>query len=212
MYSIMTKRLQYHEVGQFDKDGIREIHKNKYKFKEGTVRKGTLSDDFYIDRARGLYCHDAVDRIILLSRKFHKKDLEKLADEILEKCFHEWKRFPNDFLIRGDEYTFTGKLDIIERKEKIEDVEIIQIDLISSFYAVAEYYLSDINKNPKNLSKNLVRILAGIYPREWKEKLPEGTPHYNPADVLQIIMSITADEAMTAYFNFFRGFFTKKKR
>jgi hypothetical protein len=206
----MTKRLQYREIGQFDEDGIREIHKNRYKSREGTIRRGTIPDYFYIDRARRLYCHEGVDRIILLSRKLYEKDLEKLADEIIEKCYHEWKRFPNDFLIRGDEYTFTGEVDIIERKKEGKVVEIIQIDLISSFYAVAEYYLSDINKNPQNLPKNLVRILAGIYPREWKEKLPEGTPHYNPADVLQIIVSITGDEAMKTYFNFFREFFTKK--
>ena len=87
----MTKRLQYREIGQFDEDGIREIHRNKYVFKEGTVRKGTLSNDFYIDRARRLYCHEGVDRIILLSRKFFEKDLEKLADEIIEKCFDECK-------------------------------------------------------------------------------------------------------------------------
>jgi hypothetical protein len=206
----MTKRLRYSEIGQFNEDGIREMHKNEYKFKEGTVRHGTEPDDFYIDRARRLYCHEGVDRIILLSRKFHRKDLERLADEIIEKCFHEWKRFPNDFLIRGDEYTFTGKLDIIERKEIKDDVKIIQIDLISSFYAVAEYYLSDVNKNPENLPKNLVRILAGLYPKEWKERLPEKAPHYAPEDILQIIMLLTADKALEAYFDFFRVFFIKK--
>lgn len=206
----MTKRLLYREVGQFDEDGIREIRRNEYKLKEGTVRHGTESDDFYMERAKRLYCHEGMDRIILLSREIHQENLERLAEKIIKKSFSEWKRFPNDFLIRGDEYTFTGKLEFIEKKEVKRKVEIIQIDLISSFYAVAEYYLSGINKNPENLTENLLRVLAGLYPREWKDKLPEGAPHYNPEDILQIIMLLTADKALKTYFNFFREFFTKK--
>lgn len=206
----MSKRLDVHDIKQFDEDGIRKKHEGKYSFKEGIIRQGTESEDFYLDRAKKLYIQEGADRIILLSRKFHKKNLEDLAEKIMEKCRNEWRRAPDDWLIREAEYTFTDNIEIIEKKKEPIDVEIIQINLVSNLYYTAEYYLADIHRNPNELSTNLCRILAGLYPKEREEKFPGGIAYYDPKDVLEILTLLTLDKALISYFKFFREFFTKK--
>lgn len=207
----MVKRLYIQDIKQFDEDGIRLLPKNKYTLKEGTVRMGTNPAEFYMERARKLYSHEMVDRIILLSRKIHQNNLEDFAKEIMKNCGTEWKRLLNDSLIKEAEFTFIDSLEFIEEKEYSRNIEIIQINLVSSLYSTAEYYLSEINKNPNQLPKYLVRMLAGLYPKEWRQELPDGIPHYVPENILKLITQLTDDKALTAYFDFFRGLLIKKE-
>ena len=206
----MTRRLHVHDIRQFDENGIRRIRENRYKLKEGTIRTGTATEDFYMDRARRLYCYEGVDRIILLSRKIHMKDLENLAEKIMEKSQNEWKRFPDDLLLKEDEFTFADDIEIIEKGRESGDIEITQINLVSNLYYVAKHYLSETHEGPNELPMKLVRILAGLYPKEWKSKLPYGIPHYDPKDILRLLVLMTSDKALIAYFEFFGESFVKR--
>ena len=204
----MAKKLDVDGIRKFDIYGIRKELQNEYELKEGIIRYGFKEEEIYLERTRRLYTEDKVDRIILVSPKTYEGKLEELAEEILEKCKNEWKRSPNEILIREDEHTFFGNVEIIDDEKKGEEgtVEIVQIDLASNFYSTAEYYLSKITKNPNELPKRLVRILAGLYPKKWKNKLPRDIPYYDPKDVLQIIKLMTLETALTNYFDFFYGF------
>jgi hypothetical protein len=206
----MARRLGVHNIRRFDEDGIRRIQRNEYQSKEGIIRSGTKPDDFYLDRAEKLYAEYGVDRIFLLSPMKYRKHLEELADNILEKCRNEWERSPDDWLFKEDVHIFTDRIEVIdsEKRGESEKVKIIQIDLVSNIYSTAEYYLSRINKNPRELSKNLVRILAGLYPKEWKDNLPQDIPKYDPKDVLQLLILMTSEIPLKKYFEFFHGFFT----
>jgi hypothetical protein len=206
----MANRLNVRLIKQFDKYGIRKTMVGKYELREGTVREGTASERIYKERAERLYCRDRVDRIILLTRKTYEKNLKTLAEEITKKSFNEWRRFPNERLIMEDIHVFTDSLEIIEKKGEHTDVEIIQIDLVSNLYSSAECYFSKMNKNPEELPMILVRILAGLYPREWKEKLPKGFPHYDPQNVLEMIILMNSDPTLKIYLEFFRDFSMKK--
>ena len=207
----MAKRLGVHDIRQFDENGIRENRKKKYQLREGIIRWGAETESFYIDRAERLYKYDAVDRIILLSRKGERISLERLARDILDKTSNEWRRAPDDRLIREGEYLFTDSIEIIdsEMRGKKENVNMIQINLVSNLYFAANHYISRVNENPNTLPMHLVRVLAGLYPKEWKEK-PEDLPHYDPKDVLELLIQMTSDRALMEYFGFFRSFFTKK--
>lgn len=207
----MAKELHIYDIRRFDKDGIRKTSKGDYQFREGIIHLGFESNDFYMERAKRLYLEEHVDRIILLSPEKDRKKLEELGEKIMNECRNEWKRFPNDRLIKEDEYTFKDNIEIIdsERKGEKREVDIIQIDLISNLYFAAEFYLSRINETPDELSKNLVRILAGLYPKEWKE-LYKDIQHYDPRDVLEIIISMTSDKTLAVYFEFFHDIFVKK--
>ena len=209
---LMAKRLDVRDIRQFNADGIRTRRKNKYMIKEGIIRWGAETEDFYVERAKRLYTYEAVDRVILLSRKDDKIHLEKLTDDILKKSASEWRRAPDDQLIQEGKYNFSDNVEIIdsERRGESENVGMIQINLVSNLYFAANYYLSEIHKNPEELSMNLVRILAGLYPKEWKEKLPGDIPHYDPKDVFGILIQVSSDRALIEYFEFFRTFFTKK--
>ncbi len=208
----MEKRVTVHDIRQFDSDGMRGITHHKYEFKEGIIRYGLETEKFYLERARRLYAYEAVDRIILLSEFKYKADLENLAKKILEKSHNEWRRNPDDWLIKENNYVFKDKIEIVdsERKNEEEIVNIIQIDIISSLYSTTEYYLSEINKNPGQLPHNLVRILAGLYPKEWREKLPKDIPHYNPKDILKLLTQMTEDTVLITHFDFFYEYFAKK--
>lgn len=209
----MARKLSVHNIRQFDENGIRIKQKNEYQLKEGIIRSGTKPDDFYVERARKLYTEDDVDRIFLLSSKKYEKHLGELADHILEKCRNEWKRSPNDWPIKENVHIFTDNIEIIDSEKKGEDerIKIIQINLVSNVYSTAEYYLSRINENPRELSKNLVRILAGIYPKKWGKKLPQDIPKYDPKDVLQLLILMTPEIPLKKYFEFFHGFFTEER-
>lgn len=171
---------------------------------------GTKPKEFYMERAKTLYSHEGVDRIILLSRKIHQKNLEDFAKEIVKNCGTEWKRFQNDWLIEEADFTFTDSLELIEEKEYSTHVEIVQINLVSSLYSTAEYYLSEINKNPNQLPVILVQILAGLYPKERKQTLPKDIPHYNPKVILNSLAQLTDDRALAAYFDFLCEFLNKE--
>ncbi|KYK36971.1 MAG: hypothetical protein AYK19_08000 [Theionarchaea archaeon DG-70-1] len=208
----MANKLDVYDVRQFGEPGFREIPINGYKLREGIIHYGFKDEKFYIDRAKRLYVYEGVDRIILVSKKKDSLILERLAKKVQEKSRNEWKRVPNDTLIREDEHTFTGNIEIIdsEKKGKKGEVEIIQIDLVSNLFSTADYYLSKIDKNPEELPLKLVRILAGLYPNEWKEKPPGDSPHYDPRDILGVLIQMTSDKALIEYFEFFRAFFIKK--
>ena len=210
-YPDMAKRLDVHDIREFDQSGIRKTPNNNYQLKEGIIRYGFKDRDIYLERTKWLYIEENVDRIILISPKDDKTKLEKLAGEILEKCNNEWKRSPGEWLIRECKFTFKGNIEIIDDEKKEEKIVIIvQINLVSNLYSTAEYYLSQINENPDMLSKVLVRILAGLYPKKWKKKLPEDIPHYNPKDVLEILKLITPETALMNYFEFFYAFFAEE--
>lgn len=210
----MTNRLHIHDTLQFDHDGIRKTRKEKYQLKEGIIRTGTAPRSFYMERAARLYNEEGVDRIILLSPKNYEKDLERLAENILRKSREEWKRFPNDFLIREDKHVFLDSIEILHGEEKGEEifydeekgeekVRIVQINLVSNLYSVVEYYLSEIHEHPEELPEKLVRILAGLYPRKWKEKIPKDALNYDSKEVLRLLISMTSDKVLIDYFGFF---------
>ncbi len=203
--------MTVHDIRQFDSDGIRRTAKHKYGLKEGIIRYGREPEQLYIERAERLYVYEVVDRIILLSEKKHRFHLEELAEKILENSQNERRRRFNDWLTKEDEYSFIDKIEIVsEKKDEKEVVEIIQINLVSSLYSAAEYYLSKIHKNPNDLSKNVVRMLAGRYPREWKYKLPQNIPEYNPKDILRLLAQLSDDKALISYFYFFYQISIKK--
>jgi len=207
----MTKRLHLYDIRQFEEDGIRKERKKKYQLKEGIIRWGAEPESFYIDRAKRLYTYEAVDRIVLLARKSHRNLLERLAEDILKKTSTEWRRAPDDRLVREDEHVFTDNIEIIdsERRGERKKIEMVQINLVSNLFFAADHYISRINENPNTLPMYLVRVLAGLYPKEWKEK-PEDLPHYDPKDVIEILIQMTSDRALIEYFKFFRSFFIKK--
>ncbi|MBU7038128.1 MAG: hypothetical protein HXS52_09355 [Theionarchaea archaeon] len=208
----MGRRLTVHDIRGFDSDGLRKIDKCEYEVREGIIRYGFESKQFYIERAKRLYTYEAVDRLILLSEERNKPNIEKLAEEILEESLSQWRRYPNDCLLRDFEDTYQGNNEIIasERKGREKSVKIVQINLVSSIYSVAEYYLSRINENPDQLSKFLVLVLAALYPREWEDKLPENVPDYDPKDILNLFIRLTDDRVLITYFKFIRGFITRK--
>jgi len=208
----MARELDVHNIRQFDKDGIRRIHKDEYELKEGIIRSGLRPEDFYVVRAEKLYTEYGVDRIFLLSEKRYEEDLKELAEDILKKCRNDWKRSFDDWLFQEDEHTFIDNVEVIdsERRGENEVIAIIQIDLVSNLYSTAEYYFSQIEKNPGRLSNYLVLILAGLYPEEWRQRLPPQIPNYNPRDILQLLKLMIPKAPLKAYFEFFHGFFTEK--
>jgi hypothetical protein len=208
----MVERLYVRDKRQFEKGGIRKLSKHNYELKEGIITPGAESEHFYMERAKRLYTYEAVDRIILISGKKDSTTLEKFAEKILGKSRDDWRRYPDDWLRREGERTFTDKVEIVdsERRGTKENVEIVQINLVSSLYSTAECYLSQINENPNELPMRLVRMLAGLYPEEWKEDLPEGIPHYDPKDILKLLTLLTSDTALITYFGTFREFLMKK--
>jgi len=208
----MAKKLDVHSIRQFDQEGIRRTWGNEYLLSEGIIRSGLNPDDFYVERAEKLYTEYGADRIFLLSPERYEKHLKELAEDILEKCRNEWERSSNDWLLREDEHTFVDNVEVIdsERKGGKEKIAIIQIDLVSNLYSTAEYYLSQIKKNPEELSKNLVLILAGLYPKEWKKMLPQQKSNYNPRDVLQLLIPMTPEITLKRYFKFFHRFFAEE--
>lgn len=207
----MTKRIGVHDIRQFDQDGIREREKRNYSLKEGIIRRGTESEIFYMERANRLYRYEAVDRIILLSRGSEKIYLKRLAEDIIKKS-STWRRAPDDRLIQEADFTFTDNIEIIdsERRGRQKDVKILQINLVSDLYFIADYYISEINKDPKKLPKKLVRILAGLPPKKYRETIFKDIPHYDPKDAFDLLIQMTKDWALIEYFEFFRSFFVKK--
>ena len=208
----MARKLDIRHVRQFDEEGIRTRLQSEYQLREGIIRSGTKPNDFYVDRAKKLYTEHDVQRIFLLSPRRYRTHLEELADCILEKCRNEWKISPSDWWVKEDVHIFTDNIEVIdsEKRGQNKKIGIIQVDLVSNVYSAAEYYLSRINENPKNLSKNLVRILAGLYPKEWKEKFPQDIPPYDPEDVLQLLILMTPEIPLKKYFEFFYEFFTEE--
>lgn len=206
----MARRLDIHHVRQFDEEGIRIRQKNEYQLKEGIIRSGTKPNEFYVDRAKKLYTEHDVHRIFLLSSRTYRTHLGELADCILDKCRNEWKRSPSDWWVKEDVHIFTDNIEVIDSvmRGQNKKIGIIQIDLVSNVYSAAEYYLSRINENPENLSRNLVRILGGLYPKEWKEKFPQDIPVYDPQDVLQLLELMTPEIPLRKYFEIFHRFFT----
>ena len=207
----MARKLSVHDIRQFNEDGIRERRIKNYHLREGIIRLGGESEKFYIDRAKRLYTYEAVDRIILLSRQEDRHILRGWAKKIAEKSGKEWRRGAHDWLIEEYKETYRDKAEIIdsEKKGKEEYATIIQINLVSNIYWTAKYYFSYINDHPDEISKKLVRILAGLYPKE--NDLLKNIPKYNPKDVIHLITQITDDQALIDYFNFFGEFFAKER-
>jgi hypothetical protein len=207
----MTKRMDVRDIRQFDQDGIRAREKRNYLLKEGIIRRGAEPESFYMERANRLYRYEAVDRIILLSRESEKIYLKRLAEDIIKKS-STWRRAPDDRLILEAYYTFIDDIEIIDSEERgrQKDVRILQINLVSDLYFIAEYYISEINKDSKKLPKKLVRILAGLPPKEHKETLFKDIPYYDPKDAFDLLIQMTNDRSLIEYFEFFRSFFVKK--
>ncbi|MGC1121662.1 MAG: ATP-binding protein [Candidatus Methanofastidiosia archaeon] len=208
----MAKQLGINDIRQFDQHhGTRKVQRGDYSTIEGIIRSGTKPKDFYFERAQELYLEQQVERIFLLSPVKYEKDLRKLAERILKDCREKWKISSDNCLIRENEYSFKDSIEILDsdRKEK-ENIDIIQINLVSILYAIADNYLSRINDHPEDLPPILVRILDGRYPREMLELHSGDIPSYDPRRLLELLVQMTSANALKKYFNFFIKFLTQE--
>jgi hypothetical protein len=204
--------MTIHEIRKFDEHGIRIKYYNDYKLNEGIIRLGVEKTNFYVDRAKRLYIYDGTDRIILLSSLEKKKYLINLADEIMKKSLKEWRRGFNDPLVIIEEFEYDDNIEIIDSESKNDNqiVSIFQIDLVSNIYFTADYYFSKIKQESDKIPQILARILAGLYPKEYNHVF-EGIPHYEPKNVLHMLIELNSDRALKEYFEFFYKYFIEKQ-